>query len=92
MGAIFKGTYTISNKTEITVGINSAVKPWNSIDKHTVQDLTEFVRWSSAFHHVFVFTVKERCVLFIDIIRVYLVEKNFLMQKYIFSCMPGTIR
>ena len=32
-----------------------------------VQDF-EFVRWSSTFHHVFVFTVKKRCVLFIYII------------------------
>ena len=43
------------------------VKPWNSVGKHTVQD-SDFVRWSSAFHHVFVFTDKKRCVLFIDIV------------------------
>ena len=43
------------------------MKPWNSIGNNTVQD-SEFVRWSSAFHHVFVFTVKKRCVLFIDIV------------------------
>ena len=29
---------------------------------------SEFVKWSSAFHHVFVFTVKKICVLFIYII------------------------
>ena len=32
-----------------------------------VQD-SDFVRWSSAFHRVLVFTVKKRRVLFIDII------------------------
>ena len=41
-------------------------KPLISIGNHTIQD-SEFVRWSSAFHHVFVFTVKKKCVLFIYI-------------------------
>ena len=40
----------------------------NSEVNHTVQD-SEFVRWSSTFHHVFVFTVKKRCVMFIDIVK-----------------------
>ena len=53
---------------------------------------SELVRWSSTFHHVFVFTVKKRCVLFIDIVKFYLLDKNFLVQKYIFSCLPVNIR
>ena len=56
---------------------------------------SEFVRWSSAFHHVFVLKVKKRRVLFIDIVAEYtwlVVGKNFIVQKYIFSCLPGTIR
>ena len=55
---ILKGTHTV---------LILLVKPWNSIGNHTVQ-VSEFVRWSSVFYHVFVFTVKKRCVLFIDII------------------------
>ena len=47
-----------------------------------VQD-SEFVRWSSAFHHVFVFTVdKSRPVNLYH--RVYLDDRNFLVQKYFF--------
>ena len=46
-----------------------------------IQD-SDFVRWSSAFHHVFVFTVKKRCVLFIH----FIVEKNFLCEN-IFSLL-----
>ena len=72
---VIKGTHTISNKIEIRPGTRVKpldlillVKPWNSIGNHTVQDY-EFVRWSSVFYHVFVFTVKKRCVLFIYFIQ-----------------------
>ena len=37
---------------------------------------SEFVRWSSAFHHVFVFTVTKRGVLFIYIIPVNVLGDN----------------
>ena len=55
------------------------MKPWNSLGEHMVQD-SEFVRWSSAFHHVFVFTVT--CVHLYH--RVCLLDRNFLVQKYIY--------
>ena len=48
---------------------------------------SNFVRWSSAFHHVLVFTVKKRRVLFIDITEYNLQIESFLC-KNIFS-LPG---
>ena len=45
---------------------------------------SEFVRWSSTFHHVLVFTVMKRCVLFIDIAEYSLQTETFLC-KNIFS-------
>ena len=45
---------------------------------------SNFVRWNSAFHHVLVFTVKKRCVLFIDIVEYTLYTTTFLC-KNIFS-------
>ena len=76
--ACLKGIHTISKKVEIRPGTKEClpleiillVKPWNSIGKHIVQDY-KFVRWRSTFHHVFVFTVNKRCVLFI-----YIIEYN----------------
>ena len=50
-----------------------------------VQD-SDFVRWSSTFHHVLVFTVKKRCVLFI-----YSVKLTFLC-KNIFSMIARDYR
>ena len=47
---------------------------------------SDFVRWSSAFHHVLVFTIKKRCVLFIDIVEYTLEIENFLC-KNIFSLL-----
>ena len=41
--------------------------------------ISDFVRWNSAFHHVLVFTVKRRCVLFI-----YITE--YTSQIEIFLC------
>ena len=43
---------------------------------------SEFVRWSSVFHHVFVFTEKMCPVHLFH--RVYLVDRNFLVQKIYF--------
>ena len=64
----------------------------------SVQD-SEFIRWSFAFHHVVVFTVKKRCVhcpvhLYHQACQVglYLVNRNLLVQKYIISCLQETIR
>ena len=45
---------------------------------------SDFVRWSSAFHHVLVFTVKKRCVLFIDIVE-YTLYIETCLYKNIFS-------
>ena len=45
-----------------------------------VQD-SEIVRWSYAFLHVFVFTVKKRCVLFIDIAEYALQIESFLCRN-----------
>ena len=58
-----KVTHTVSKKIDIRPDTKELelillVKPWNSIGNHTIQD-SEFVRWSSAFHHVFVFTIKK---------------------------------
>ena len=52
---------------------------------------SEFVRWSSAFHHVCVYSQEKMCPVHLYH-RVYLVNRNFLVQKYIFSCLPGTLR
>ena len=87
---LLKGTHTISkkilitrNQRVITFRINSDCETWNSIGKHMVQD-SEFVRWSSAFHHVFVFTVKKRCVLLIEIIKYNLQIKLSCVKIYFF--------
>ena len=40
-----------------------------------------FFRWSSAFHHVLVFTVKKRCVLFIDFVDNTLWIGTFLCEN-----------
>ena len=48
------------SKSDNPLKLSLLVKPRNSIGKQTVQG-SEFVRWSSAFHHVFVFTAKKRC-------------------------------
>ena len=63
----FKATHTVSKKIEIRPGAKEEalesillVKPRNSICKHTIQD-SDFVTLSSAFHHVFLLTVKKRC-------------------------------
>ena len=45
---------------------------------------SEFVRRSSTFPHVLVFTVEKRCVLFIDIVEYNLYIDTFLC-KHIFS-------
>ena len=71
------------NQRAITLELILLVKPWNSVGKYTVQD-SEFVRWRSAFHHVFVLTVKKRCVLFIEIVEYTLYIETFLC-KNIFS-------
>ena len=52
---------------------------------------SEFVRWSSAFHHVLVFAVKKRCALFTDIAEYTFKIETFLCQN-IFPCLPGIIR
>ena len=44
----------------------------------------DFYKWSSTFHHVLVFTVKKRCVLFIHIVEYTLYIETFLC-KNIFS-------
>ena len=51
-----------------------------------VQD-SDFVRQSSAFHNVLLFTVKKRCVLFIDIIEFTLWIETACVKIY-FPCMP----
>ena len=66
----------------ITLRINSACETMDPIGNDMVWD-SEFVRWSSAFHHVFVFTVKKTCLVHLYH-RVYHVDRNFLVQKYIF--------
>ena len=51
----------------------------------TVQD-SNFVKRSSAFHHVLVFIVKKRCVLFIDIVE-YTVWIEIACVKIYFPCL-----
>ena len=55
-----------------------------------VQD-SEFVRWSSAFHHVLVFTIKKRCVVLIDIIEYTLLIETTLC-KNLFSLPAWTYK
>ena len=41
--------------------------------------------------YVCVYSQEKMCPVYLYH-RVYLVVRNFLVQKYIFSCLPGTIR
>ena len=58
--------------------------------KQAGQD-SEFVRWSSTFHRVLVFTVTNICVLFIGIIGITCRQKLSCVKMY-FPCLSGTIR
>ena len=73
MHFLLKGIHIVSKQIEI----RPETKEWQPLEINsacetiefysTVQD-SEFVRWSSALHHVLVFIVKKRWILFIDII------------------------
>ena len=47
---------------------------------------SNFVSWSSTFHHVLVFTVKKRCVLFIDFVEYTFKIENFLYKNIFSMC------
>ena len=46
--------------------------------------MQDFVRWSSAFHHVLVFTIKKRSVLFISKVEYILQIETPCVKIYIF--------
>ena len=75
------------NQRVITLKLILLVKPWNSIGNHTVQDCKVELRFSSC---VCVYSQEKMCHVHLYH-RVSLVDRNFLVQKYVFSCLPGTI-
>ena len=70
--------------------MNSLCETMELYRLHTAQ-VSEFVRWISAFQHVFVFTVKKRCDLFIGIVE-YTCRYKYSCVKLYFPCLPGTVR
>ena len=84
-----KGTHAVSKKIDLELIL--LVKPLNSIGKHEAHGLRICqveLRFSSC---ICVYNQEKMCPVHLYH-RVYLVDRNFLVQKYIFSCLPGTIR